>query len=85
MSGNGRELSDQAQELKARAKEFSAEADYLATQPATIESKQGISCNCTSHYRYSSKLNAQESKDAETLTSQHKQLAQLYRVQAAQH
>src|SRR3981081_3540165 len=42
---------DKAQRLKAKAQEFSTEADYLATQPATIESKQGISCNCTSHYR----------------------------------
>src|SRR6202011_3219730 len=64
---------DKAQRLKAKAQEFSAEADYLATQPATIESKQGISCNCTSHYRYFSKLYAQEAKDAETLAAQHEQ------------
>ena len=36
---------DKAQRLKAKAQEFSAQADYLATQPATVESKQGISCN----------------------------------------
>ena len=76
---------EQAQVLKAKAQKFSAEADYLATQPATIESKQGISCNCTSHYRYFSKLYCEESKDAETLASQHAQLAQQYRGQAAQH
>ena len=76
---------DKAQRLKAKAQEFSAEADYLATQPATIESKQGISCNCTSHYRYFAKQYAEESKDAETLASQHAQLAQQYRAQAAQH
>jgi hypothetical protein len=66
---------DKAQHLRAKAKEFSREAEYLATQPATIESKQGISCNCTSHYRYFSKLYAQEAKDAETLAAQHEQLA----------
>lgn len=66
---------DKAQHLRAKAQEFSREAEYLATQPATIESKQGISCNCTSHYRYFSKLYAQEAKDAETLAAQHEQLA----------
>lgn len=66
---------EKAQHLSAKAREFSAQADYLATQPATIESKQGISCNCTSHYRYFSKLYAQEAKDAEMLAAQHEQLA----------
>ena len=66
---------DKAQHLRAKAQEFSREAEYLATQPATIESKLGISCNCTSHYRYFSKLYAQEAKDAETLAAQHEQLA----------
>jgi len=64
---------DKAEHLRAKAQEFAAQADYLATQPATIESKQGISCNCTSHYRYFSKLYAQEAKDAETLAAQHEQ------------
>jgi|SRR5882672_7211847 len=67
---------EKAQHLRAKAQEFSAQADYLATQPATIESKQGISCNCTSHYRYFSKLYAQEAKDAETLAAHQEQLAQ---------
>ena len=75
---------DKAQQLRAKAQEFSAQADYLATQPATIESKQGISCNCTSHYRYFSKLYAQEAKDAETLAAEHDQLAQAYKSKAAQ-
>ena len=75
---------DKAQRLKAKAQEFSTEADYLATQPATIESKQGISCNCTSHYRYFSKLYAQESKDAEILAARHDQLAQKYEPEPAQ-
>ena len=66
---------EKAEHLRARAQEFAAQADYLATQPATIESKQGISCNCTSHYRYFSKLYAQEAKDAETLAVQHEQLS----------
>ncbi len=54
---------DKAQHLRARAHEFSAQADFLATQPATSESKQGSSCNCTSHYRDFSKLYAQEARD----------------------
>lgn len=66
---------EKAEHLRAKAQEFAAQADYLATQPATIESKQGISCNCTSHYRYFSKLYAQEAKDAETLAAQHEQLS----------
>ena len=56
-----------------------AEADHLATQPATIESKQGISCNCTAHYRYFSKLYAQEAKDAEMLAAHHEQLVEGYK------
>jgi hypothetical protein len=66
---------DKAEHLRAKAQEFAAQADYLETQPATIESKQGISCNCASHYRYFSKVYAQEAKDAETLAAQHEQLS----------
>ena len=66
---------EKSEHLRAKAQEFAAQADYLATQPATIESKQGISCHCTSHYRYFSKLYAQEAKDAETLAAQHEQLS----------
>jgi len=43
-------------------------------RPASIELKQGISCNCTSHYRYLSKLYAQEAKDSELLAAQQEQL-----------
>jgi hypothetical protein len=75
---------DQAQRLTAKAQDFSAQADVLAKQPATVESKQGISCNCTSHYRYFSKLYAQEAKDSETLAAQHEQLAQDYKTGATQ-
>src|SRR5882724_3104534 len=70
---------EKAQHLRAKAQEFSAQADYLATQPATIESKEGISCNCTSHYRYFSKLYAREASEAETLAAHQEQLAQEYR------
>jgi len=75
---------EKAEHLRAKAQEFAKHADYLATQPATIESKQGISCNCTSHYRYFSKLYAQEAKDAERLAAQHDQLAQDYRSKTTQ-
>ena len=75
---------NKAEHLTAKAQEFSAEADYLATQPATIESKQGISCNCTSHYRYFAKLYTQEAKDAETLAAQHEKLAEDYRSKTTQ-
>ena len=66
---------DKAEHLRAKAQEFAAQADYLATQPAAMESKQGISCNCTSHYRYFSKVYAQEARDAEMLAAKHQQLS----------
>ena len=75
---------EKAQHLRAKAQEFSAQADYLATQPATIESKQGISCNCTSHYRYFSKLYAREASEAETLAARQEQLAQEYQSRSTQ-
>jgi hypothetical protein len=68
---------DKAEHLRAKARKFAVQADYLATQPATIESKQGISCNCTSHYRYFSKVYAQEAKDAETLAAKHDHLSKI--------
>ena len=64
-----------AEHLRTKAQEFAAQADYLATQPATMESKQGISCNCTSHYRYFSKVYAQEAKGAEMLAAKHEQVS----------
>jgi len=75
---------DKAQHLRAKAQEFSAQADYLATQPATVESKQGISCNCTSHYRYFAKLYDQEAKDSEMLAAQQEQLTRGDEGKAAQ-
>jgi hypothetical protein len=67
---------DKAQHLTAKAQEFSAQADSMAGLPAVFESKQGIGCQCAFHYRYFSKLYAQEAKDAEALAAQHHQLAQ---------
>jgi len=74
---------EKARQLTAKAQEFAAQADFLAThpllgQPAPIESKHGISCQCTSHYRYFSKLYAQEANDSEALAAHHDQLAQEY-------
>jgi hypothetical protein len=66
----------ETERLTAKAQEFAKQADFLATQPATIESKQGISCQCTSHYRYFSKIFAQQAKESETLAAKHEQLAQ---------
>ena len=56
---------DKAKRLNAKAQEFSAQADHYATQPATIESKQGISCLCTSHFRHFAKLYAQEAQESD--------------------
>jgi hypothetical protein len=69
---------EKAQRLNAKAQEFSAQADILAKQPATIESKQGISCNCTSHFRYFAKQYAQEAQESETLAAQHEKISQEY-------
>jgi hypothetical protein len=67
--------SDKAKRLNAKAQEFSAQAEFYAARPATVESKQGISCLCTSHFRYWAKVYAQEAKDSEALAEQHGQLA----------
>jgi hypothetical protein len=69
---------DKAQRLNAKAQEFSAQADALAKQPATIESKQGISCNCASHYRYFAKLYAKEAQESEAMATQHEKTGQNY-------
>jgi hypothetical protein len=75
---------DKAQHLRAKAQEFSAQADSMAGLPAVLESKQGIGCQCAFHYRYFSKLYTQEAKDAEALAAQHHQLAEDYQSKAAQ-
>jgi hypothetical protein len=70
---------EKAMHLNAKAQEFSAQADILATQPATVESKQGISCLSTSHYRYWAKIYTEEAKNSEALATQHDQIAKGYR------
>jgi siderophore synthetase component len=65
---------DRAQQLSVKAQEFSQRADYLATQPATIESKQGIGCNCTSHYRYFSKIYSQQAREFERKAAQEEEV-----------
>src|SRR5258708_18947280 len=47
---------DKAQLLRAKAQEFSAQADSMAGLPAVLESKRGIRCQCAFHYRYFSQL-----------------------------
>jgi hypothetical protein len=74
---------DKAQQLRAKAQEFSDQADSMAGLPLVLESKRGIGCQCAFHYRYFSKLYAQEAKDAEALAAQHNQLAQDYQSKAA--
>ena len=51
---------EKAPQLTAKAQDFAEDADLLAIQPATIESEQGISFRCTSHYGYFSKRYAEE-------------------------
>ena len=66
---------DRARQLREKAQKFSDQADYLATQPALMESKQGISCNCTGHYRYFAKVYAQEADKAESMAAQQDRLS----------
>ena len=67
---------EKARQLTAKAQDFTQHADLLAAQPASIGSKQGISCQCTSHHRYFSKRYAEEAKEAEDQAVQHEHLAQ---------
>jgi hypothetical protein len=69
---------EKAMHLNAKAQEFSAQANTLATQPATIESKQGISCLSASHFRYWAKIYTEEAKNSEALATQHDQIAKGY-------
>jgi hypothetical protein len=59
-----------------KSEEFAKQAEILAKQPATIESKQGISCNCPSHFCYFSKLYAQEAAEAQAEAERRERLAQ---------
>jgi hypothetical protein len=68
---------DKAQRLTAKAQEFSAQADSLATQTGTIDGKTRVARQIAqSHYRYLAKLSAQEAKDSEMLAAQHEQFTQ---------
>jgi hypothetical protein len=67
---------EKVRQLTAKALDSAEHADLLATQPATIESNQGISCHCTRHYHYFSKRFAEEAKEAESQAAQHDDLAQ---------
>jgi hypothetical protein len=65
-----------AQRLTAKAQEFSAQADYVATQPGAIDPKQRISLQIAgSRYRYLAKQYAQEAKESEALAAQQVQLS----------
>lgn len=76
---------DKAQRLTAKAQEFSAQADSLATQTGTIDGKTRVACQIAqSHYRYLEKLSAQEAKDSEMLAAQHEQFTQNYQSNPAQ-
>jgi hypothetical protein len=74
---------DKEHRLTTKSEEFAKQAEILAKQPATIESKQGISCNCTSQFRYFSKLYAQEAAEAQAEAERHERLAQEYSAKKA--
>ena len=74
---------DKAHRLTIKSEEFAKQAEILAKEPATIESKQGISCNCPSHFRYFSKLYAQEAAEAQAEAERRERLAQEYSVKKA--
>jgi hypothetical protein len=74
---------DKAHRLTIQSEEFAKQAEILAKQPATIESKQGTSCNCPSHFRYFSKLYAQEAAEAQAEADRHERLAQEYSAKNA--
>jgi hypothetical protein len=66
----------QAQLLDRKAQEFSEQAALYAGQPATIESKQGISCLCPGHFRYFAKLYAQQAQDSNERANEHARIAE---------
>jgi hypothetical protein len=74
---------DKAHRLTTQSEEFAKQAEILAKQPATIESKQGISCNCPSHFRYFSKVYAQEAAEAQAEAERHERFAQEYSAKKA--
>ena len=74
---------ERAHRLTTKSEEFAKQAEILAKQPATIESKQGVSCNCPSHFRYFSKLYAQEAAEAQAEAERHERFAQEYSAKKA--
>jgi hypothetical protein len=74
---------EKAHGLTTKSEDFAKQVEILAKQPATIESKQGISCNCPSHFRYFSKLYAQEAAKAQAEAERHERLAQEYSAKKA--
>jgi hypothetical protein len=66
-----------ARALNVKAQDYAAQAEAPTGQP-NLESKQGTSCNCPSHYRYFSRLYTQEAQEAEALAAQHEQEALRY-------
>jgi hypothetical protein len=74
---------DRAHRLTTKSEEFAKQAEILAKQPATIESKQGTSCNCPSHFRYFSKLYVKEAAEAQAEAERHERLAQEYSAKKA--
>jgi hypothetical protein len=70
---------NKAEHLRARAQEFSAQADYLATQPATIKSNRVFPATVQATIAISQSYIRKEAKDAEALAAQHEKLAEDYR------
>jgi hypothetical protein len=64
--------------LNAKAQEFSEQAALYASRPATIESKQGTSCLCGSHFRYFARLYEQQARESEASAVRHEKAAQAY-------
>ena len=66
---------EKALELTEKSHHFAAYGEYLQRQPMTAESKRGIACECAFHYRYFSKVYAQQAERAEAQAVEHYQLA----------
>jgi len=76
---------DKAQRLNAKARELSAQADNLATQPGAIDGKRRVSLQIAgSHYSYLAKQYAQEAEKSEALAEQQEELSQTNQANPAQ-
>lgn len=58
-----------------KAQAFAAEAAVYEKRPATMESKQGISCLCPAHFRYFAKYYAEEANKSWKLAEMHESAA----------